>query len=269
MVSSGGARPGTGDTGGVGFGAETYGESFADVYDDWYRNVTDAGATARFVVARCEGRPVLELGVGTGRLARPLADLGATVVGVDVSAAMLAQCGAGPSVRGGRPGRLDLIRADMAALPLRAGFGVVLIGFNTLFNVIDAAGQQRVIVEAARVLAPDGAVIVEASNLALAGASGWSIAPGRALVGGVAVVATVVDADAQTIAGQHVEITDRGVRHRPWALRWAEPSEVDRYAARAGLDLAERYRSWGGERFDESSDSHVSVYRPSVSPPSR
>lgn len=267
-MSSDGARPRTGNTGGVGFGAETYGESFADVYDEWYRNVTDAGATARFVVARCGGQPVLELGVGTGRLARPLTDLGTTVVGIDVSAAMLARCGTGAPTGGG-PGRLDLIRADMAALPVRAGFGAVLIGFNTLFNMIDAAGQQRVIVEAARVLAPGGVVIVEASNLALAGASGSSIAPGRPLFGGVAVVATVVDAEAQTIAGQHVEITDRGVRHRPWALRWAEPAEIDRYAARAGLDLAERYRSWGGERFDESSDSHVSVYRPSVSPPSR
>ncbi|MDA3038422.1 MAG: class I SAM-dependent methyltransferase, partial [Actinomycetota bacterium] len=58
------------------FGPETYGDSFADVYDDWYRDISDPEATAEFVSRRVGPGPVLELGVGSGRLVRPLVDRG-------------------------------------------------------------------------------------------------------------------------------------------------------------------------------------------------
>jgi SAM-dependent methyltransferase len=241
----------------------TYGRSFADVYDAWYEGVTDAEATAGFVAARAGGRPVLELGVGTGRLARPMRDRGSDVVGVDASAAMLRRtiehdrrAPAGER----RRGRADLILADMAALPLRARYGAVLIGFNTLFNLGTAAGQRQVLAQLPALLAPGGVVIVEADDLELlASGAQRSIGVRERTRGGVVVVAASVDPAAQVIAGQHVELTGAGVRFRPWLLRWATPREIDRFAAEAGLRLVERHGGWD-ERAYTAGHGHVSVF---------
>ena len=81
-----------------GYTDSSYGDGFADVYDDWYADVTDVAATVELVAGLAsesaggrDGAPrVLELGVGTGRLAFPLAAAGVEVVGVDTSDEMLA-----------------------------------------------------------------------------------------------------------------------------------------------------------------------------------
>ena len=72
-----------------GYGADTYGESFADVYDDWYADVSDVDATVATIARLAGDGPVLELGVGTGRLAIPLAAAGVRVIGIDASPSML------------------------------------------------------------------------------------------------------------------------------------------------------------------------------------
>ena len=134
-----------------------YGESFAEVYDEWYGKITDEIATAKFVAERCNELPVLELGVGTGRLAEPLCRAGVSVVGIDASAAMLARCAAR-----GLGLSLSLIQADMAALAVRGRFGAALIAFNTLFNLPSAAEQQLLFTQVHSLLDPDGVLIVEA-----------------------------------------------------------------------------------------------------------
>jgi ubiquinone/menaquinone biosynthesis C-methylase UbiE len=221
--------------------AAAYGDAFADVYDRWYHDVTDAEGTARFVADRCPpGLPVVELGVGTGRLVGPLLTYGLTVIGVDASAPMLAQC----HRRRFGPG-LHLVRADMAHLPLRGPVGVVLIAFNTLFNLPTARGQQSVFDRAAHVLAPDGALIVETLDPgAFDRRAGTSIGVREPTAAGVTVVATDVDPAAQTITGHHVEISHRGVHVRPWHLRWAGTRELDRFGTAAGLTLTERHAGW-------------------------
>lgn len=254
------------------FRADTYGESFAEVYDEWYRDVSDAEAVAAFVARRAGAGPVLELGVGTGRLAAPLLALGRAVVGLDASAAMLARCRQGALEASG----LRLVRADMAALPFRGPVGAVLIGFNTLFNLAHAEAQRSLFAQVAAVLAPDGVLVVEANQTdALAGgpdrwigrssmAAGEAAAsdgagPGRA--GAVTVVATELDRDAQVIVGQHVEVGPGGVRFRPWRLCWATTDQIDGFARAAGLLLTERHGGWGGEAWAPDGDTHVSVYR--------
>lgn len=238
---------------------DAYGESFADVYDDWYGDVTDAAATARFVAARCRTGSVLELGVGTGRLARPLLAVGCRVVGLDGSAAMLAGC---VDPARGRP--VPAILADMAVLPFgpSARFGAVLLAFNTLFNLPSEEAQRALFAQIAPILADEGSLVVETTNAAvLADGPARSVVPSRYHPDGVTVVATVLDADQQSISGQHLDIRAGGLRGRPWTLRWSTVDQVDRFATSAGLVLAERYATWDGAPYSAASATAISVYR--------
>ncbi|MGH1493081.1 MAG: methyltransferase domain-containing protein [Acidimicrobiales bacterium] len=261
--------------------ADAYGQSFADVYDRWYHDVSDAEATARFVFQRCGSLPIVELGVGSGRLARPLVALGATVIGLDASAPMLEQARNWPapqpsgsaeaqpelglgSQQQPTPGSLSLIQGDMRALPVRHGVGGALIAFNTLFNLSSEAEQLTLLHQLRAMLATDGVLIVEALDLsALLSGPSDSIGVRTATDDGVVVSATQLDGQQQTVCGQHLEIDSNGVSIRPWRLRWLTPSQLDAMAAGAGMTLLERFGGWDEEPFTDQSDTHVSVYGPS------
>ena len=236
-----------------GFGPGTYGASFADVYDNWYPTISDAAATARFVAKRCRPPVVLELGVGTGRLVPELRNAGLEVIGIDSSIAMLAA------------GSEQALIADIAHLPLRAcsAVGSALCAFNTLFNLPSARLQQRAIAEAARIVTAGGVVIIEAiTGYALGEADRQSVGVSRITADQLVLAATVIDHDAQTVTGQHVDITQTGgVRLRPWHLRWSTPEQLDEMASASGLELSERFSDWNETAFDQRSENHISVYR--------
>ena len=140
-----------------GYGPSTYGDGFADVYDDWYGDVSDADATVERVAALAAAagsRRVLELGGGSGRLARAAGGAGDR----HVDGRRLARHAAAAARQaGGRPA-VHAVVGDMAALPLsaRARFGVVLCAFNTLFNLTTIEAQRRCLADAADRLVPDG-----------------------------------------------------------------------------------------------------------------
>ena len=241
-----------------GYRLDTYGEAFADVYDRWYAGVSDAAATARFVDARCGAGPVLELGVGSGRLARPLAALGRRVVGVDSSPAMLDRCGRHPD-----RGDVLLVRADMAELPLAGRFGAVLCAFNTLFNLPAVETQRRALAGARRLLGSDGVLVLEAiTGDELEAGPRSSVGVTRMATDELVLTATLLDPGEQVISGQHVQITETGIRLRPWQLRRITPAQLDALAVEVGLRLVERVADWDGAAFTGSSDRHVSVYQP-------
>jgi len=255
------AGHGTGDR----FTARTYGDSFADVYDDWYADVSDVDGTVATVTALADGGPVLELGAGTGRIAVPLAAAGAQVVALDVSAPMLGRL-IGRTADG--PGPAPVL-ADMAAPPVRPGScAVVFVAFNTLFNVTDPDAQRTTVRAAAAALAPGGRFVVEAfvppdaDDAPLDDVSIRDLEPDR-----VVLVVARRDPDAQTITGQHVELTEAGgVRLRPWRVRYLTPDQLDGLAAEAGLELEARWADWSGTSFVADDPQHVSVYRRAVSP---
>ena len=248
---------------------DAYGRAFADVYDRWYADVSDADATARFVADRCRSGLVIELGVGSGRLARPLVAHGLAVIGIDASLPMMSAC----------PPSVMRVAADMSLLPLRAGGAgrsggpaqrigpTVLCGFNTLFNLVSDGAHRRLWAELA---ALNAAVIVETTDVAiLAGAKGPSTGIGRQHPpdGGIVVTSTVVDAASQRVIGRHLEISDRGVISRPWLLRWLDLLQLDSLAGIGGFELTERYRSWDEDPFDPNRGPHaesvISVYQAS------
>ncbi len=232
----------------------TYGDAFADVYDDWYRDVSDATATAALVDAESASGPILELGVGSGRVAAPLLALGRTVIGLDASRAMLERCQAHPN--------LHLVEADMASVPLAGSFGGALCAFNTLFNLTSRDDQQQVFSQTAQLLAPGGAFVVEAiTGSDLADGPRSSVGVSRMSVDEVVLSATLLQQDDQTISGQHIQISEAGIKLRPWALRWATPHQLDEMATTVGLSLTDRFADWDRSEFSASAPKHISIYR--------
>ncbi len=241
---------------------ELYGESFADVYDLWYSEVSDAEASADFVHSICGHGTVLELGVGSGRLAIPLIRRGTPVVGIDASLAMLRLCP--------RSELLTLVLGDMRTLPFdadRQHFAGVLVGFNTLFNLVTEDEQKQLFRDVYSVLRPGGHVLIEATNhdslIHEPGISESTRSFGitRRDDSSVVVAGTDVDYRAQHINGCHVEFRDDGATLRPWMLRWASTSQLDSYASDVGLTLVDRVANWAGEPFYAHSANHVSVYQ--------
>ena len=244
-----------------GYDSSTYGERFAPVYDDWYDGITDAAACAATVAELADleghagGGPVLELGVGTGRLAIPLAAMGLQVVGVDSSPAMLAALA---TKEGG--GAVEAVVGDMAAPPLGdRAFAVVFIAYNTLFNLVDPADQQRCLADAAGRLLPGGSVVVEAF-VPGPGRAERSVTPRTIAADRVVLSVSQTDLERQEAMGQYIDITEAGTKLRPWHIRWSTPDQLDEMAADAGLVLADRWADWAGTPFSPDSSAHVSRY---------
>lgn len=242
-----------------GYDNRSYGDGFADVYDEWYADVTDVGATVTLMaeLAGAGGR-VLELGVGTGRLAVPMAALGLQVVGLDSSEAMLDKL-----AERDRDGSVRRIRGDMVDDIPPGPFDGVLIAYNTIFNLLGDGDQQRLFDRVAERLAPDGVFVVEAvvpdDEIAPAGGS---VSLRSMTTGRVVLSVTLNRPDEQRAEGQFIELSESaGVRLRPWSIRWASPGQLDEMAARAGLVLDRRQAAMDGARFTDDSAQHVSIYR--------
>ncbi len=243
-----------------GYDHRSYGDGFADVYDDWYARVSDVAATVdRMVELAGRGGRVLELGVGTGRLAVPMAAAGLRVVGVDSSPAMLERLAAR---EGGDA--VDVVCGDMVD-DLPAGpFDAALVAYNTIFNLLAADAQQRCFDAVAARLAPDGVFVVEAfvPDVEQHAATPTDVTVRSLAVDRVVLSVTVNDPADQRSEGQFVEFTESGgVRLRPWAIRWATPEQLDAMAVAAGLRPTDRWADMAGAPFDDDSVAHVSAYR--------
>ncbi|UDY37144.1 class I SAM-dependent methyltransferase [Dermatobacter hominis] len=245
------------------FDAGTYGRSFADVYDSWYpADATTTGAVEEVARLAGPGGGVLELGVGTGRLALPLAERGFAVTGIDAAAPMLDQLSA-------KDPEAQVVRAlaDVGApdgteafAPWPDGpFDVVLAACNLICNLTDARAQADCIAGAAARLRPGGHLVVEAFVPAPLTA-GPQLAASEVRADAVVLIATDADPETGVVVGQHVELRD-GVpaRLRPWRIRVAAPEEIDAWAAAAGLELVARRETWGPD--GPPSDGLVSTYR--------
>jgi SAM-dependent methyltransferase len=247
-----------------GYGPQTYGDGFADVYDDWYGDLPDAAATVERVAALAAAagtHRVLELGGGSGRLAVPLAARGIATWAVDASLAMLRRLRGKPGAQA-----VHAVVGDMAALPLseRARFGVVLCAFNTLFNLTTVDAQRRCLAGAAARLVPGGGRLVIESFVAPTDEAGdaavAAVEPRHIGLDEVVLSVSRLDPASHTITGQHVQISEAGIRLRPWMLRYVSPGELDAMAAEAGLRLVDRHAGWRAQPFTGASGVHVSTY---------
>jgi SAM-dependent methyltransferase len=240
-----------------GYDPTSYGDGFADVYDEWYADISDIDATVAALVPLANGLPLLELGIGTGRLALPLAAAGLDVSGVDTSAAMLDKLRAKP---GGE--RIHATIGDMASGLPPGPFGIVFVAYNTFFSNMSADAQQDCFNAVATRLASGGRFVIEAFVPGDPPKSGSDIAVRSIAADRVVLSVSVHHPETQIAEGQYVEITEAGgVKLRPWSIRYATPEQLDTMALAAGLALESRSSDWTGGAFDTLSSHHVSIWR--------
>ncbi|MFI7157840.1 class I SAM-dependent methyltransferase [Micromonospora chalcea] len=232
-----------------------FGRLWADTYDG--PGNPDPAPAVDFLAPLAEGGPVLELAVGTGRVALPLAARGLTVEGVEASPEMVAHLRA-------KPGGADLpvTIGDMADVPVAGPYRLVFLVFNTLFNLVSEERQAACFRNVARVLAPGGAFVIETFVPDPADFDRDEQVQVREVTEDSATIRVHrYDRAAQTFVRQTVTFDASGVHLKPFAMRYAWPEQVDDLAERAGLRLTERYADWDRSPFDADSRSHISVYR--------
>ena len=238
------------------YGPETYGERIADVYDEWYKPV-DSAAEVALLTELAEGGHALELGIGTGRVALPLAANGVEVHGLEASPAMVERIHAKP-----HGDEIPVTIGDMADVAIDEKFALVFVVFNTFFQLYSQDAQLRCFANVAAHLLPGGRFLVHAfvpdtSRIE----AGQDLSVREASLDRVRLDATVYDSKEQRLDTTQMRITEHGIRLVHAKLRFAWPPELDLMARLAGLELEHRWATFDKQPFTSASAFHVSVYR--------
>jgi SAM-dependent methyltransferase len=235
-----------------------FGERAASVYDEHAAGMFDpavVGPVVELLAALTEGGRALEFGIGTGRIALPLAERGVRVSGIDNSEAMVGRLRAKP---GG--GDLDVTIGDFATTRVDREFSLVYLVFNTIGNLVTQDAQVACFQNAAAHLRSGGRFVIEVGVPDLQRLPpGQTIIPFRADPEGIGF--DVYDVVTQQFSSQHYHFSEDGVQTYPVELRYVWPSELDLMGRLAGLTLESRWAGWQREPFTSLSRAHVSVYR--------
>jgi hypothetical protein len=239
-----------------GYDARTYGDRVAARYDELYADLdpTDAVETlARLAAGR---GPVLELAIGTGRIALPLAGRGVEVHGIDVSEAMVERLRAKP---GGD--RIPVTMGDFADVPVEGRYPLVFVAFNTFFGLTTQDEQVRCFANVAAHLEDDGVFVLEGFVPDVTRYDrNQRVAAIKVELDEVQLETSRYDPVAQRSTSQHVFLGPGGIELIPVVIRFAWPAELDLMARLAGLRLRERWDGWDRRPFTAESERHVSVY---------
>ncbi len=242
-----------------GFEESTYGDRIAEVYDEIHGSLGSperVDPVVDVLASLAGGGRALELGIGTGRVALPLAARGVEVHGIDASAAMVEKLLQKP---GGD--RIPVTLGDFADVDVAGHHSLVYVVFNTFFALLNQEAQVRCFGNVARRLSDGGVFLIEAFSPDLTRfVRGQNIQAGLVETDRVSIDLSRHDPVEQTVASSHVYITEREVRLYPVKLRYAWPSELDLMARLAGMRLRSRWSDWQGNPFTASSANHVSTY---------
>ncbi|MEV0397860.1 class I SAM-dependent DNA methyltransferase [Polymorphospora rubra] len=234
-----------------------FGEDVAATYDDPASEMFRAevvGATVDVLADLAGGGRALELAIGTGRIALPLADRGVPVHGIDMSRAMVARLRAKP---GGDA--VGVTIGDFATTRVDGTFSVAYLVFNTIMNLTTQEAQVACFRTVADHLEPGGCFVVEVMVPDLRKLpAGQNVVPFRTSATGWAY--DRYDVATQEMSSNYVEVVDG--RGSFWSVpfRYVWPAELDLMAQLAGLRLRERWDGWGREPFTSESGQHVSVW---------
>jgi SAM-dependent methyltransferase len=234
----------------------SFGEDTADIYDATSQR-GDEKETVAFLERMADGGRVLELAIGTGRIALPLADRGVDIEGIDIAPAMVAKLRAKP---GGE--KIPVTMGNFADVPVPGSYRLIFVVFNTLFNLLTQNEQVRCFENVAKHLTDDGSFVVEAMvpDYLYRLRNDQYVDAETIGVGDVRLDVGRHDPVNQMLDETHVHLSPDGVRLYPIVCRYAWPSELDLMARIAGLRLMQRWSGWNEEPFTSSSTRHVSVY---------
>ena len=231
-------------------------ERVAERYDDDTEifDPTVVDPVVDFVAEIAGGGRALELGIGTGRIAVPLAQRGVPVHGIELSKAMAARLRA-------KPGSEDIgvTIGDFATSRVDGTFSVAYLVFNTIMNLTTQDAQVACFRNVAAHLDPGGCFVIEVGVPRL-----QRLPPGETIhafhVSETRWGLDEYDVARQGLTSHHFEIIDGRLERFSVPFRYAWPAELDLMAQLAGMKLRERWSGWNRERFTSDSRKHVSVW---------
>jgi len=229
--------------------AARYDESSAEMFDS---AVVDP--VVDFLVALAGSGRALELGIGTGRIALPLAKRGVPVHGIELSQAMAARLHA---KQGGDD--IGVTIGDFATTTVDEVFSVAYLVFNTIMNLTTQAAQVACFRNVAAHLEPGGCFVIEVGVPDL-----QRLPPGETIhafhVSETRLGFDEFDVARQGLTSHHFEFVDGRVERNSIPFRYVWPSELDLMAQLVGMRLRERWSGWKREPFTSESRKHVSVW---------
>lgn len=231
-----------------------YGDTWASIYDDAHAHL-DPVAVVEVLAGLAGAGKALELGIGTGRVAIPLAGKGIAVHGIEASQAMLDRMRA-------KPGGADIpvTLGDFTEVAVDGEYAVIYIVFSTLYGLITQEAQVSCVRHAAARLAPGGTFVVEGFVPDPARFDrGQRVQVNRIESTRLDLLFTRHDPVGQRVVSQHVVVGAQGMQHYPVEVRYVWPSELDLMARLAGLRLRERWGDWRRGLYTGSGD-HISIY---------
>jgi SAM-dependent methyltransferase len=232
----------------------TYAERIAAVYDEIYSSYDENSIQTLAQLAG--GGPVLELGIGSGRIALPLQRAGVEVHGIDASPAMLEKLRKKP---GGN--EIAVTLGNFADVAVDGQFNLIYVVFNTFYALLTQEDQVGCFQNVAQHLKSDGHFLIEAFVPDLKRFSGeQTVRVTEIREHEVSLEASQHDPINQQITSRHIFLAEQGVRLYPVKLRYAWPAEFDLMARLAGLSLVHRWGDWDRRAFTAESGKHISVY---------
>jgi SAM-dependent methyltransferase len=238
---------------------ENYFDSWiAQRYDSLWPEIFEpeaVDAAVDFLFDLADGGPVLELGIGTGRVALPLSHRGLRIAGIEVAPAMV-------EVLRSRPGSSDIAVTigDFSTTKVNGAFTLAYLVCNTIMNLTTQDAQVDCFRNVAAHLEPGGCFVVEV----LVPPWQW-LTPGETVipfdVSPSHVGFDVIDVATQNSWSHHYWFTNVETRTFSAPFRNVWPSELDLMARLAGMTLRERWSAWGRQPFTSTSRSHVSVWQ--------
>jgi SAM-dependent methyltransferase len=229
--------------------AERYDKTSADMFDP-----ATVDPVVDFLAELASDGSALELGIGTGRIALPLAQRGIRVHGIDLSEAMVARLRAKPG-----SDQIDVTIGDFATTTVNGRFSIAYLVFNTIMNLTSQDEQVACFQNVAAHLQPGGCFVIEVGIPDL-----QRLPPGDTVRPFTVTPARLgfdeYDVAAQGLISHHYWVGDGKLEVFSVPFRYVWPAELDLMARLAGMSLRERWSGWNREPFTSDSRQHVSVW---------
>ena len=242
-----------------GYADATSGDRIAEIYDERYLGAfaEDTSGAVSFLKELAGDGPALELGIGTGRVALPLAGAGIQVHGIDSSEAMLAKLRSKP---GGD--RIPVTVGSFADFSLETRFSLIYVVFNTFFGLLTQDEQVSGFEAVARHLTPDGVFAMQAfvPDIKRFDAHNQRVATESVGIDEVTLETSSHDPFTQRTDSAYVTIRDSGMQIYPVRIRYAYVLELDLMAHLADLRLRGRWGRRESQPYPSRSWTHVSVW---------